>query len=386
VARELDLTAARIETRIVHLGRDESDPTGALVPPIHPAAAFARESLDATPRFFYSRRGNPTRQALERALAELHGARHCFAFGSGMGAVTAVATLLKSGQRVILPDDLYTNTHRLFTQLLPDKEIRPDFVDLTDPALAAGALGAPAGMLWLESPTNPSMKVLDIAALAGLARAKGVPTVVDNSYCSPYFQRPLDLGAEIVIESTTKYLNGHDDLMGGAVLTSDDGLAERLGLIQYVGGAVPSPFDCWLLLRGMKTLALRMERHQENALAVAEFLSEHGRVASVRYPGLASDPGHAVAKRQMSGFGGMIAFEVRGGAAAARRVVDAARLFQRAGGLGGVESLISYPATGSGASQAGTRLAPSPALVRLSVGIEDRRDLIEDLRQALASA
>jgi cystathionine beta-lyase/cystathionine gamma-synthase len=386
VAREqLDLTAAQIDTRIVHLGRDETDPTGALVPPIHPAAAFARESLEATPRFFYSRRGNPTRHALERALAELHGAKHCFAFGSGMGAVAAVATLLKSGQRVILPDDLYTNTHRLFTQVLPDKGIRPDFVDLSDPAVAAGALEEPAGMAWLESPTNPSMKVLDIAAIAGLARTRGVPTVVDNSYCSPYFQRPLALGADLVIESTTKYLNGHDDLMGGAILTSDDGLAERLGLIQYVGGAVPSPFDCWLLLRGMKTLALRMERHQENALAVAEFLSGHERVASVRYPGLPGDPGHAVAKRQMSGFGGMIAFEVRGGAKAARRVVDAARLFQRAGGLGGVESLISYPATGSGASQAGTRLAPSPALVRLSVGIEDRRDLIADLEQALAA-
>jgi cystathionine beta-lyase/cystathionine gamma-synthase len=386
VARErLDLTAAQIDTRIVHLGRDETDPTGALVPPIHPAAAFARESLEATPRFFYSRRGNPTRHALERALAELHGAKHCFAFGSGMGAVAAVATLLKSGQRVILPDDLYTNTHRLFTQILPNHSVRPDFIDLTDLAAAAGALEEPAGMLWLESPTNPSMKVLDIAALAGLARAKGVPSVVDNSYCSPYFQRPLALGADLVIESTTKYLNGHDDLMGGAVLTSDDGLAERLALIQYVGGAVPSPFDCWLLLRGMKTLALRLERHQENALAVAAFLSAHERVEGVRYPGLPSDPGHALAKRQMSGFGGMVAFEVHGGAASARRVVDAARLFQRAGGLGGVESLISYPATGSGASQAGTRLAPSLALVRLSVGIEDKRDLIADLEQALAA-
>jgi cystathionine beta-lyase/cystathionine gamma-synthase len=389
VAREhLDLKAARLDTRIVHLGRDETDATGALVPPIHPAAAFARESLEATPRFFYSRRGNPTRHALERALAELHGAKHCFAFGSGMGAVTAVATLLKSGQRVILPDDLYTNTHRLFTQLLPDKGIRPDFVDLTDLTVAAGALrlGEPAGLVWLESPTNPSMKVLDIAAIAELARAKGVPTVVDNSYCSPYFQRPLALGADLVIESTTKYLNGHDDLMGGAALTSDDALAERLALIQYVGGAVPSPFDCWLLLRGMKTLALRMERHQENALAVATFLSAHERVESVRYPGLPSDPGHPVAARQMTGFGGMVAFEVRGGAEAARRVVNAARLFQRAGGLGGVESLISYPATGSGASQAGTRLAPSPALIRLSVGIEDKRDLIDDLEQALDGA
>lgn len=379
----LDLACAGPNTRIVHLGRDESDPTGALVPPIHPAAAFARDRVDEPGAFGYSRRGNPTRKALESALAELHGARHCFAFGSGMGAVTAAASLLQSGDRVILPDDLYTNTHRLFTQLLPDKRIVPEFVDLTCLDNLDRALEAPAGMLWLESPTNPSMKVIDIASAAERARARGVPTAVDNSYCSPYVQRPLALGADIVIESTTKYLNGHDDLMGGAVLVDDDALAERLNLIQYVGGAVPSPFDCWLLLRGMKTLALRMERHQANALAIARFLEAHPAVQSVRYPGLESDPGHAIATRQMRGFSGMIAFEVRGGAAAAKRVVDATRLFQLAGGLGGVESLINYPATGSGASQAGTKLAPSIALVRLSVGIEDVEDLIDDLRQAL---
>jgi cystathionine gamma-synthase len=384
MAREpIDLARAGPNTRIVHLGRDATDRTGALVPPIHPAAAFARERVDAPGEFGYSRRGNPTRKALEKALADLHGARHCFAFGSGMGAVTAAASLLKSGERIVLPDDLYTNTHRLFTQLLPDKQIRPDFVDLTRLDAAEAALREPAGMLWLESPTNPSMKVIDVATVAKMARAKGVPVAVDNSYCSPYCQKPLSLGADLVVESTTKYLNGHDDLMGGAVLVNDDGLAERLSLIQYVGGAVPSPFDCWLLLRGMKTLGLRMERHQENALAVARFLEEHPKVASARYPGLPSDPGHAVAKRQMTGFSGMVAFEVHGGAEAAKRVVDRTRLFQLAGGLGGVESLINYPATGSGASQAGTKLAPSLSLVRLSVGIEDSDDLIEDLRQAL---
>jgi cystathionine gamma-synthase len=384
MAREpIDLANAGPNTRLVHLGRDATDRTGALVPPIHPAAAFARERTDVPGEFGYSRRGNPTRRALEGALAELHGARHCFTFGSGMGAVTAAASLLKSGDRVVLPDDLYTNTHRLFTQLLPDKQIRPDFVDLTDLDQAERALSEPAGMLWLESPTNPSMKVVDVAALAAMARARGVPTAVDNSYCSPYFQKPLALGADLVVESTTKYLNGHDDLMGGAVLVNDESLAERMSLIQYVGGAVPSPFDCWLLLRGMKTLALRMERHQENALAVARFLESHPRVASVRYPGLESDPGHAVAKRQMTGFSGMVAFEVKGGAEAAKRVVDSTRLFQLAGGLGGVESLINYPATGSGASQAGTKLAPSQSLVRLSVGIEDEADLIADLAGAL---
>jgi cystathionine gamma-synthase len=377
------LSDLAVDTLAVHLGRDESDPTGALVPPIHPAAAFAHESVDLIPAFRYSRRGNPTRRALERALAALHGARYAFAFGSGMGAVTAAATLLESDSRVILPDDLYSNTHRLFTTILPGHRIRPEFLDLTNLDVLERALGEPTAMVWLESPTNPSMKILDIAGLAARARAKGVPVVVDNSYASPYFQKPLALGADLAIESTTKYLNGHDDLMGGAVMTNSDALAERLALIQYVGGAVPSPFDCWLLLRGIKTLALRMERHQENALAIARFLAEHPKVASVRYPGLPGDPGHEIARRQMTGYSGMIAFEVVGGPEAAKRVVESTRLFQLAGGLGGVESLISYPATGSGASQAGTFMAPSESLVRLSVGIENPGDLMADLADAL---
>ena len=380
----------KLDTRIVHLGRDATDATGALVPPIHPAAAFARASLDETPSFTYSRRGNPTRQALEQALASLHGARHAFAFGSGMAAVTAVAMLSRAGDRVIMPDDVYSNTHRLYTTVLPDYRVTTGFLDLTDlgrleSALTMAAAGPPVGMIWLESPTNPSMKVLDIAAIAARAHHYGVLVAVDNSYASPYFQRPLALGADLVVESTTKYLNGHDDLMGGAVLTSDDELAARLAHLQYVGGAVPSPFDCWLLLRGMKTLAVRMERHQANALAVAAFLAGHPAVASVRYPGLPSDPGHEIARRQMSGYSGMVAFETRAGAEVARRLVGATRVFQLAGGLGGVESLISYPAQGSGASQAGTAIAPSDALVRLSVGIEHPDDLIADLDQALAA-
>lgn len=384
MARErIDLDAARIETRVVHLGHDSTDTTGALVPPIHPTAAFAREALEPPAQFVYSRRGNPTRQALEATLASLHGARYAFAFGSGIAAVTAVAMLLESGDRVILPDDVYTNTHRLYTTMLPANKIRPDFVDMTDLARVDRALAEPAALVWLESPTNPSMKVIDIAAVAERAHARGIPVAVDNSYASPYFQKPLTLGADIVMESTTKYLNGHDDIMGGAVLTNGGALAERLYTIQYVGGAVPSPFDCWLLLRGIKTLALRMERHQENAFAVAEFLASHSRVTNVRYPGLPSDPGHAIARKQMSGFSGMVTFEMKAGAEAARKVVESTHLFQLAGGLGGVESLISYPAMGSGASQMGTAIAPSASLVRLSIGIEHRQDLIDDLAQAL---
>jgi cystathionine beta-lyase/cystathionine gamma-synthase len=381
--RHPDLDRAAIETRLVHLGRDDTDQTNALVPPIHPAAAFARDSLEVVPRFGYSRRGNPTRAALESALASLHGAKHAFGFGSGIAAVTAVAMLLEAGDRVILPDDVYTNTHKLYTTILPKQKIRADFVDMTDLGEVERALAEPAALVWLESPTNPSMKVIDIAAVSERAKAKGVPVAVDNSYASPYFQRPIELGAMIVMESTTKYLNGHDDIMGGAVLTSDDGLAERLHVIQYVGGAVPSPFDCWLLLRGMKTLALRMERHQENALAVAQFLADHPKVSSVRYPGLPSDPGHAIAKKQMSGFSGMVVFEAAGGPDAAKRIVGSTKLFQLAGGLGGVESLISYPYMGSGASQVGTALEPSKSMVRLSVGIENKQDLIDDLARAL---
>jgi cystathionine gamma-synthase len=381
--KHVDIDDLAIETRVVHLGRDTTDTTGALVPPIHPAAAFARASLDEAPRFGYSRRGNPTRAALEAALAALHGARHAFAFGSGIAAVTAVAMLLEAGARVILPDDVYTNTFRLYTSMLPKNKIVPDFVDMTDLDQVERALAEPAALVWLESPTNPSMKVIDIAAVAERARAKGVPVAVDNSYASPYFQRPLALGAALVMESTTKYLNGHDDLMGGAVLTNDDALAEQLHQIQYVGGAVPSPFDCYLLLRGMKTLALRMERHQENAMAIARFLEGHPKATNVRYPGLPSDPGHAVAKKQMSGFSGMVTFHAVDGPAAARRIVGATRIFQLAGGLGGVESLISYPYMGSGAAQAGTALEPSQSMVRLSVGIENKADLIADLRQAL---
>ena len=378
-----DLSRRAIETQVVHLGRDLSDTTGALVPPIHPSAAFARDSLDDVNPYGYSRRGNPTRAALETALAALHGAKYAFAFGSGMGAVAAVSMLLKADDRVVFPDDLYSNTHRLYTTILPGTRIKPEFHDLTDEAVVDRALSRTAALVWLESPTNPSMKVLDLAAIAERARARGSIVAVDNSYASPYFQKPLALGADIVVESTTKYLNGHDDLMGGAVMTNNDRLAERLGAIQYVGGAVPSPFDCWLLLRGMKTLALRMERHQENALAVATFLSEHPRVTNVRYPGLPTDPGHEVARRQMTGFSGMVVFEVKDGPAAARRVVGGTQIFKLAGGLGGVESLISYPYQGSGASQAGTTMAPSQSMIRLSVGIENKQDLIDDLTDAL---
>ena len=251
---------------------------------------------------------------------------------------------------------------------------------------AREALRRNTRMIWIESPTNPHLKVVDLAALAELGRARGALTAVDNSFCSPFFQRPLDFGIDLVVESTTKYLNGHDDIMGGAVITRDAELGARIAHLQYVMGAVPSPFDCWLLLRGMRTLPLRMERHHANGLAIARWLEQHRKVRRVHHPGLESHPQHALAERQQSGHGGMLAFELRGGRAAARAVVEGTRLFALAGGLGGVESLISYPLGMSHASQVGSAICPSDGLVRLSVGIEHVDDLLADLEQALARA
>lgn len=389
----------RLETWVVHAGRDETDSTGGVVAPIYPAATYARSELDHPGPFTYQRRNNPTRLALERALARLHGAPLAFeavgagpfsagragavAFASGMAAVTAVGQLLASGDHALLPDDVYGNTHRLYTHILPAVGVQAEFVDLTDLRAVERALRPNTRLIWIESPTNPSLRIVDIPAVVALARRVGALVAVDNSFMSPYFQRPLELGADLVVESTTKYLNGHDDLMGGAVVTVAGRLLERLAFLQYVAGAVPSPFDCWLLLRGLKTLAVRMERHQENAVRIARYLRQHPRVRQVYYPGLEDHPGHELARRQMRGCGGMVSFEVDGDGEAARRVVEGTRLFALAPGLGGVESLIAHPLSMTHASQAGSPLAPSERLVRLSVGIEAVEDLLADLEQAL---
>jgi cystathionine beta-lyase/cystathionine gamma-synthase len=294
-----------------------------------------------------------------------------------------VAQLLKAGDRVILPREVYGNTHRLYTTILPAMQVEGVFVELGDLKALERALEQPTALVWTESPTNPSLAVVDLRSIAEMAHARGALMAVDNSLASPYFQRPLELGADLAVESTTKYLNGHDDLMGGAVIARDPAIAERLAYLQYVGGAVPSPFDCWLLLRGMKTMALRMERHQQNAFQVARFLSEHRAVASVSYPGLKDHPQHELAREQMTGYGGMVSFETHD-ATLARRVTERTKLFNLAGGLGGVGSLIEYPATMSHASQVGTPQAVSDRLVRLSVGIEHGDDLVADLDRALS--
>ncbi|MGI9147831.1 MAG: trans-sulfuration enzyme family protein [Chloroflexota bacterium] len=369
---------------MIHAGADPTDTTGALVPAMHLSAAYARQRLDEPGEFTYSRRGNPTRAALERVLARLHGAQRATAFASGVAAVTAVGQLLKAGSHVLLPDDVYGNTHRLYTLILPDQNVEVDFVDYTNLAAVARGIRPTTRLFWVETPTNPTQNIVDLTSVVTIAHQHSCLVAVDNSWLSPYFQRPLAFGADVVVESTTKYLNGHDDVMGGAVLTNAAALADRLAFLQYVGGAVPSPFDCWLLMRGLKTLAVRMDRHQSNALAVARFLSGHPSVERVYYPGLPDHPGYAIAQRQMRGGGGMVSFEVRGDRDAARQVAEATRLFQLAAGFGGVESLIAHPLTMTHASQAGLDIAPSERLLRLSVGIEAEVDLIADLGRALS--
>ena len=376
----------RFETRAIHAGQEPDPETGSLAVPIYTAAALARRSVDEPREYSYSRRGNPTRTALETALASLEGGRYGRAFGSGIAAVAAVGELLHAGQHVLLPDDVYGNTYRLYVEIFSRLGIEPEFVDMTDLDRLESRLRSNTGLIWTESPTNPQMRILDLRAIAAMGKRRGILTACDNSFCSPYFQRPLELGMDLVVESTTKYLNGHDDLMGGAVCTDDAELAERLATLQYIGGAVPSPFDCYLLLRGMRTLPLRMERHQANALQIAGWLAQHPRVTRVNPPGLREHPGHELASRQQSGHGGMLSFEVDGGGEAARLVIESLKLFALAGGLGGVESLVAHPASMSHVGQAGTALAPPASLIRLSVGCEHVVDLLADLEQALNRA
>jgi cystathionine beta-lyase/cystathionine gamma-synthase len=375
-----------LETWTIHAGVDDDDPTGALVPPVFPSVGYAREKLDEPREYTYSRRGNPTRAALEQVLARLHGAQRAVAFGSGMAAVTAVGQLLPAGSHVLLPDDVYGNTHRLYTLILPEQRIEVDFVDYTDLEAVRGLLRPTTKLLWVETPTNPTQNIVDLKAISELGHEHGALVAVDNSWLSPYFQQPLRFGVDLVVESTTKYLNGHDDVLGGAVLTNSSELGERFAFLQYVGGAVPSPFDCWLLLRGLKTLAVRMDRHARNALAVASFLRGHRLIEQVYYPGLPEHQGYDIAQRQMRGAGGMVSFKVRGDRDTARRVAESTRLFRLAAGFGGVESLIAHPLTMTHASQAGLAIAPSDRLLRLSVGLEAEVDLLADLDLALSAS
>ena len=377
------LDGLAFETRAIHAGQDPDPATGAVVTPIHLASTFAQEAVGRHRGFEYARTGNPTRAALERCLASLEGAAHGLAFASGMAAEDAVLRLLQPGDGVLLSTDAYGGTYRLVARVHAGAGLRFATADLSEAAALSDAWPDGTRQVWVESPTNPRLDVVDIAAVAALAHERGAVCVVDNTFATPYLQRPLELGADVVVHSTTKYLGGHSDVVGGFVATSDDAAAERLAFLQNAVGAVPGPFDCFLVLRGVKTLAVRMDRQCANAAAVADLLAGHPAVDRVLYPGLASHPHHAVAARQMGGFGGMVSCTLAGGEEAALAVAGRTRLFTLAESLGAVESLIEHPARMTHGSVAGTSSAVDPALLRLSVGLEAAADLVADLTQAL---
>lgn len=385
-----DVSGWDLDTLLIHGGMEADPQYGGMVPPIHPSATFARERIDDDARFRYSRGANPTREALEATLTGLEHGVACSAFSSGMAAVSAVLQLLSAGDHAIVGYDCYLSTYHLFANDLPRYGIESDFVELTDVEAVQAAVRPSTKMIWIETPTNPLLDIVDLRAMAEIGQASGVVTVVDNTFASPYCQTPIDHGIDLVLHSTTKYLGGHSDLMGGAIVARSQELAARLADRQYYLGAVPSAFDCWLLMRGIKTLGVRMRQHMENAGVVAEWLQQHPRVNRVLYPGLSDHPGHDIAKRQMTGgYSGMVSFDVEGGSAAARRVSERTRVFKLATSLGGVESLI-YPPTAWLETDPelmrqipGSPWAQHPGLLRLSVGIESARDLIADLDQAL---
>jgi cystathionine gamma-synthase len=371
------------ETRAIHAGQDPDPATGAVVPPLSLSTTFAQDGVGGHRGYDYARSGNPTRKALETAVASLEGGRHGFAFASGLAAEDTILRLQRPGDRILLGDDAYGGTFRLIDKVYGPAGYPHTAVDLTDLAALEREWPADARLVWLESPTNPLLTCVDIAALAELAHNHGALVVVDNTFATPYLQQPLALGADIVVHSATKYLGGHSDVVGGIVVLDDDALAERIGFTQNAAGAVPGPFDCYLVLRGLKTLAVRMDRHCTNARAITDMLVAHPAVSHVLYPGLAGHPGHDAARRQMRGFGGMVSFRLAGGEHAALKVAAGTRLFTLAESLGAVESLIEHPAQMTHASASGSALEVPADLIRLSVGIETTEDLVADLRAAL---
>lgn len=372
-------------TMAIHAGNEPDSATGAVSVPIYQTSTYAQESLGKHKGFEYARTQNPTRSALETNIAALENARFGFAFASGMSAIDATLKLVKGGEHVILGDNTYGGTFRLFSRVLVDYGVEFDLVDTSEATNIEQAFKPNTKMVFVETPTNPVMTVTDLQAVSDIAHAHGARVVCDNTFMSPYLQRPIDFGVDIVVHSTTKYLNGHSDGVGGFVALNNEEDAEWIGFIQNSVGAILSPFDSFLVLRGTKTLALRMEAHDRNGRAVAAFLAEHPKVEKVYYPGLASHPQHEIAKRQQKGFGGMVSFET-GSLEAAKKVLETVKLCTLAESLGGVESLISHPASMTHASIPLDRrqnLGISDGLVRISVGVEDIEDIIEDLDQAL---
>jgi cystathionine gamma-lyase len=377
------------ETLAIHAGQSPDPTTGAIMTPVYLTSTYVQESPGVHKGYEYSRTQNPTRHALQDCLAALEGARHGLAFASGLAATDAILHLLEAGDHVVASDDVYGGTFRIFDKVYRRHGLSFTYVDMSDPANVERALTPRTKLVWIESPTNPMMKIVDLAAVAAIARARGARTVVDNTFATPYFQKPLAHGIDVVAHSTTKYLNGHSDVIGGAVATNDPELHDRLKFLQNAVGGVPSPLDSFLVLRGLKTLHVRMDRHAENALAVARFLEAHPQVERVTYPGLPSHPQHALARRQMTGFGGMLTFVIRGGLGAARAFLENVRIFACAESLGGVESLIEHPAIMTHASvprETREALGIADGLIRVSAGIERADDLLADLERGLAAA
>jgi cystathionine gamma-lyase len=379
----------RFATRAIHVGQDPDPATGATIVPIYQTSTYTQEAPGQHKGYEYSRTGNPTRTALEECVASLEGGEYGLAFASGLAATVAVMSLLSPGEHVVAGDDLYGGTYRLFDKVLPRTGgLEFTYANTADPGAVEKALGPETKLLWIETPTNPMLALSDIAELSAMARERGAVVAVDNTFASPYFQNPLSLGADIVVHSTTKYMGGHSDVVGGAVVTSNPDFHEAMKFYQNAAGGVPGPFDSWIVLRGLKTLAVRMRQHEENALAVAEFLRDHPQVETVNFPGLASHPQHELARRQMSGFSGMVSFTLEGGAEAAYAAVQKTRVFHFAESLGGVESLITHPATMTHAAiprEQREARGVTDGLLRLSVGIEDKEDLVADLEGAIGS-
>ncbi|HKD04905.1 MAG TPA: PLP-dependent aspartate aminotransferase family protein [Bryobacteraceae bacterium] len=379
---------AQFRTLAIHAGQQPDPVWGAVITPIVQTSTFAFEAPGKPREFDYSRSGNPTRQALESCLAALEGGTRGFAFATGMAAETTVLMLFAPGDEILVQSDLYGGTYRLLTSIFAPRGVRPRFVDLRDSAITAAAINNCTRGIWIESPTNPLMNLVDLGEISAIARKNGLITICDNTFLSPYFQRPLEFDIDIVVHSTTKYINGHSDVVGGALIVSSADLAERVAYLQNALGTCAAPQDCFLVLRGIRTLALRMEEHNRNALAIARWLERHPAVESVLHPGLESHPQYELGRKQMTGYGGTFSFWVRGGREAALRALSRCRLFILAESLGGVESLIEHPRTMTHASvpvEILDRMGICESLIRLSVGIEDSSDLIEDLTHALGA-
>jgi cystathionine beta-lyase/cystathionine gamma-synthase len=382
-------SSTQLETLAIHGGQEPDPMTGAVMTPIVLASTFAQDGPGHHKGFEYSRTDNPTRKALEGCIASLEGGKHGMAFASGCAAMTTLMHVLGPGDHVVAGDDLYGGSFRILDKVMKPLGVAFDQVDLTKPELLRAALRPTTKLVWLETPTNPMLKIVDIAVVAEICRERGIPLAVDNTFATPMLQRPLALGASLVVHSTTKYLNGHSDVVGGAIVTSDDALTERIRFLQNAMGAIPSPFDCYMVLRGLKTLPVRMERHVKSAAIIAQRLAEHPQVEKVHYPGLPTDPGHAVASRQMRGPGGMISFVIQGGEPAARALLETVGIFVCAESLGGVESLIELPSVmthGSIPREQRHALGIADGLIRISVGLEAESDLWSDLSAGFEAA